>query len=684
MKRPLLFIVCVLASVLVQAQEKENDYLPFVEDGKSWSVVSSDYGEGYHFHFFRLANEEVAKDGKTYMKMYRTEDDLNVIYDAGLLREEDRKVYFFDDDMQKEFLMFDYSLEAGDTFETYSRDEQKMVTYKVLSVGKLVEGPEVIRYNPSEKADSMTTHRYLRKWTVCRTDDNSLQKTWVEGVGSVEGPLANLYDARPVSSVSCLAYVECGDDYLPFAFHDGFGQTHGSDMPTGEKAPSDDRLHQLTYELEGKRLHVYGKVFTQCGPNNYAYFLEKPTADPSVRKIEFEIREVEPLADCMSLQATNFYVPGFDPNISYIVVDNQGVEHPVVNKTPQMAYRPFVEDGKVWKVGAFGSGNPAKWVECFCFDGDTIIDGRPCKKMMRQQYVSPDYEYYDLIVPRDTLSYVGAWYEEKQKVYTFNATSRQSRLMYDFSFEINDTLQIDGIPYLAGERQAGGISGFKGVYRNVRLVNDSGRIVWSTPWLEGVGGIYGPTINVVDSELADPAWFLISCTIGDEIIYLDDEYEDGATPKVMNARKRFDFTHTIKIKPNSREKIKALEKPLYGDYNNVQLDIYLTPLDDAYQVSITDETGKVVYGKVVNTGSIVGLNIDISSYTKGLYTVTVENEQEVFTGVFESQATGISDFSSLNDNEETSSRSIYNLQGQRVSSLRKGVNIVGRRKVYVK
>ena len=56
---------------------------------------------------------------------------------------------------------------------------------------------------------------------------------------------------------------------------------------------------------------------------------------------------------------------------------------------------------------------------------------------------------------------------------------------------------------------------------------------------------------------------------------------------------------------------------------------------------ITDESGKAVYEKAINAGSIVGLNIDISAYAKGRYTVTVENSKESFTGEFEAQTTGI-------------------------------------------
>ena len=676
MKRSLLFIAYVLTSLAMSAQGSSYfDYVPFVKEGKKWTVVRSDFSSGYHFERYMLMGEEVVKDGKTYMKMYRSEDDMTVVYDAGQLREENRKVYVFDAERQAEFLAFDFSLKAGDTYETYSNDEQKAVTYKVLSVSDFTEGPKLLRESYDAKADSMTTqYRYLRKWVVCRTDDNSHQKTWIEGVGSLESPLANLSDVRPTSSNDYLAYVEYGDfDYLPFSFYDTLNrQIHGSNLPTGAEDFSEGGHHQLTYELEGNRLHVYGKAFTQCGPNNYAYFFEEPTDDPLVHKLRFVIQEVEPLMDCMALHATDFYVPGFNPNISYIVVDNEGEEHPVINKTPQMAYRPFVEDDKVWKVGAVNSGNPVQLVEHFYFADDTIIDGKTCKQMMRQRYATSDYEN----TQQPSLSYVGAWYEESQRVYYYDEKKKEFQMMYDFSLNANDTLLINNQRYIVGPRQTGGLKGFKGVYRDV--ANHMG---FKNTWLEGVGGLYGMTTNVIDVELADPAWFLMSCTVGDEVIYLNGDYEDGATPETAGAAKaRFDFTHTTKPKPRA-PMMREAEQSLYGEYNEQRLGINFDPLDDAYLVRITNEAGKVVYEKAVNAGNIVALDIDISIYAKGRYTVTVENSRESFTGEFEAKATGIKEVS--NKSEKAKSY-IYNIQGQRLSSLQKGLNIVNGQKVFVK
>jgi hypothetical protein len=580
--------------------------------------------------------------------------------------------------------VFDYSLKAGDTYETYSQEEGKTVAYKVVSVGNYAEGPKVYSHDYDGVADStMTQQRYLRTWTVCRTDDNTFKKTWIEGVGSTEGPLDNLYDAHPISVRSFLAYVAGngnGGLYLPFTFNDTMNrQVHGCNLPTRTAASEEGTRHRLSYELEGDRLHVYGEVYSQCGPNHYAYFTEEPTDDPLVHKLHFTIQEVEPQADCMALRSTNFYVPGFDPNMDYIVTDNQGEEHHVVNRTPQTAYRPMIEHGKVWKVGFAGTGNPVQATACYYFDGDTIIDGRICKQMMSQTRFAPTYKDNDGTEQQSSCTYAGAWYEEDQKVYKYDTTDKKFVLMYDFSLDANDTLTINHEAYVVGEKQTGGLKGFKGVYRKVFMTDNHGA-GYSPVWMEGVGSIDGPTENV-RTGAADPLVFLMSCTVGDEVIYLDDSYEDGTVIEPLGARKhRFDFSHTIKTQPKARLG-RTSEQPLSGDYNDVALGINLAPLDDVYMVRISSESGKVVYEKVVNAGSIVALDIDISAYTKGSYTVLIENSRECFTGEFEAKTTGIVE---IYTERTAADGHIYNLQGQRTDSLRKGLNIVNGRKVLIK
>ena len=686
MKKTLLFIAFVLTSITMFAQEEQNDYLPFVELGKQWHVVSNPTNPYVPCSFERYEmydKEEV--DGKTYVRigLLQEESDVDGWEEVGLFREENRRVYKYV--AGRDVLMYDFSLKEGDTFAYEIGFDEPMIC-KVVKQGWLEDGPQ-IQMLDSLTADGEWTFKYrkLRTWTI--GFDNGLGEynelmTWVEYIGA----LKNMFSLPGmVGRMSCLAYLERHDEYyndylyLPFTLYNMYGPIYGCNMPKNAAELSEDWVSQYTYELEGDRLHVSGKDVLNCGGNYYAYFTEEQTDDPLVHKLHFSIKEVGPQTTCSSFYTTDFYVPGFSPIYNYIVVDDQGEEHSVINKTPQNEYRPMIEDGKVWKVGGRGTGNPVQFVEYYYFEGDTIINGKTCKQMMRYVYYGPNYPDLYLIDPLPELSYIGAWYEEDQKVYFCNAINNQFRLMYDFSLNTNDTLWInkDYPPYVVGSKQIGGLEGFKGVYRDVMWSGDEDPY-YNTTWLEGVGGIEGPINNVYLGE-ENHGLFLMSCVVGDEVIYHNDEYEDGATPAGVR-KGRFDFTHNKKIKPRTR--MSSEEEPsLYGEYNDKQLDINLEPLDDTYQVCITNGSGKAVYEKTINAGNIVGLNIDISAYTKGHYTVTVENSLESFSGEFETLTNGIEKNVKI---KKLKNESIYNLQGQRLNSLQKGLNIVNGKKIYIK
>ena len=355
-----------------------------------------------------------------------------------------------------------------------------------------------------------------------------------------------------------------------------------------------------------------------------------------------------------------------------------------VSDANEIAYRPFVEEGKVWviKCSAISPyGLPESSVEYCYLDGDTIIGGQTCKQMKCFTNANP------------SPLYIGAFYEQDKKVYFagnnierddmgayFAGDRPQFELLYDFTLSSGDIVNRGDNMYVV-QKMSGGITGFKGTYYELRRKDNR-----TERWLEGVGSESLPYINYPHSMIGIGGT-LLSCKVGDEVIYYNNEEDDSF---VLGAQKdRIDFTHTIKIRPKSRMMIEAVVKSLYGEYNSQQLGINLNALDEAYQVSITDAAGKAVYEKTVNAGSIVGLNIDISAYAKGRYTVTVENSNESFTGQFETLATGISLTPALIPEQSSPTRSlsrregaIYNLQGQRINSLRKGLNIVNGRKVY--
>ena len=694
MKRSLLFITCVLASMTMWAQEDSNDYIPFVELGKQWHVVSNPTNPYVPCSFERYEMyEEVERDGKTYVHLGRTGFVVDTLYqEEGLFREENRRVYKYEGG--KEVMLYDFSLKEGDTFTYEYGVLGEPMNCKVLKQGWLEDGPQI------QMLDSLTSegawtfkYRKLRTWTIGLDNgsgDYTEATTWIEGVGTLKNTFIRPYTT---GVMSCLAYIyridRPGDnDYLPFSLCNMYGPVYGCELPKGVPDNLEDWHEQFSYELEGDRLHVWGNLVLNCGGYYYAYFTEERTDDPMVRKLHFRIEELGQLTTCMSHYTTDFYVSGLNPNINYIIVDNIGEEHSVINKTPQNEYRPMIEDGKVWKVGTIPTDldSPVQIVDYYYFDGDTIIDGKTCKMMMCQHFTSPNYPYYEYLSQPNSLRYVGAWYEENQKVYFYDERTQSMVMKYDFSLGANETVSLlgDYLPFIIGPKQTGGLDGFKGVYRDVMICVNEDQIANNTIWLEGVGGIDGPTKNAYYIDTLDRVpEFLMACVVGDEVIFLNDKYEDEATP--AGARKnRFDFTHTNKLKPKTR--VRSEDEPsLYGEYNDQQLDINLGPLDDAYQVCITDGSGKAVYEKVINAGNIVALNIDISDYAKDHYTVTVENSRESFSGEFETLTDGISDAVRLNDKGKIiNDKRIYNLQGQRLSRLQKGLNIVNGKKIYVK
>ena len=345
-------------------------------------------------------------------------------------------------------------------------------------------------------------------------------------------------------------------------------------------------------------------------------------------------------------------------------------------ETAQYDYRPFVEEGKVWVVKGHdlsADGSPMEpWIEYCYLDGDTIIGGQKCKQMkcIKNDNPSP--------------LYIGAWYEQDKKVYFagnnieredmavyFAGDRPQFELLYDFTLSSGDNINLWDYMFVV-KKISGGITGFKGTYYDIRH-ND----IVIGRWFEGVGSESRPWNNHPEF-LVGGRGVLLACVVGDDVIYYNSEEDD---PYSMGARKhRFDFTHTIKTQPKSRMR-NGTEVSMYGEYNDQQLSINLDPLNDTYLVSITSESGKPVYEKEINAGNIVGLNIDISNYSEGRYTVTVENSGESFTGEFGTQTTGIEEVRSKRSEVRNN---IYNLQGQRLSSLQRGLNIVNGQKVYVK
>ncbi|MBP5769939.1 MAG: hypothetical protein J6W75_01060 [Bacteroidaceae bacterium] len=303
-------------------------------------------------------------------------------------------------------------------------------------------------------------------------------------------------------------------------------------------------------------------------------------------------------------------------------------------------YHPFLENGKVWRTGIDSSDGFSEQYE-YCLYGDTVLDGKTCC-VLGVSKLKPIGGAY---TPIDTL-YVGAMYEEGHKVYGAKQGESHLALLYDFESPEGTDLKINGDLYTITCRVKSTDDAYKGNYTYIKVKGDTEEIV--TYWMEGVGGFHSPMESVFDSSQTGLRnEILISCSLGDEVIYLR---EDCIPNKLYVKKQWLDFTHVTKPRPKAPAKgagqshISLLTsskettganggegETLSGDYSDTRLFVNLNPLSGLYFITMLDEAGQKVYHKEVLTSNVVALNSDLRNYKEGLYTLTIENSEEQYT-----------------------------------------------------
>lgn len=336
-------------------------------------------------------------------------------------------------------------------------------------------------------------------------------------------------------------------------------------------------------------------------------------------------------------------------------------------------YQPFAQNGKVWKMGWFyGGSDEAQMVEYHYLDGDTLVGGRRCKKMMRLE-VRPSGEQ---------TSYMGAMYEGGRLVYMALPGREEFSLLYDFVSEkgmrvdVYDPLQNDKAWMVAGATSASNTERYKGRCQTMRR-EDS----YTFDWMVGVGyvGFYNMPLLTTGSALR-----LMECRLGDEVLYRDDSLHDGLTPSDAEVRRnKLDFTHVVKSQPKAprRNAERTESEALAGEYSVKSFYVNFLPLSGTYTVTLTDGQGTAVYSKQVQTDNVLALEADLSRYAAGDYTLTVENDREAYTAAFShKEGSGISPLTSTPRGGDI----LYDLQGRRLNTVpEKGLYIINGRKIMI-
>lgn len=222
-----------------------------------------------------------------------------------------------------------------------------------------------------------------------------------------------------------------------------------------------------------------------------------------------------------------------------VFVDSAATADTHVN---DIEYRPFIEENKQWIVTlSTGHGYmPVYGVNTYFFDGDSIVHGQTCKKMMcRAERFNEGKVSTNLVFPV---------YEKERKVYYFRPDSDEPIMLYDFNACYGDTVRMslriresspdvhsfliwDALSFKAGEqlylkyRPIGTfLIPLKG-YQASSLPNHE--IIEGAEFvcIEGIGSFYNPIEKTDLCYGSGPAWLLRECKVGEKVLYAN--YIDG-------------------------------------------------------------------------------------------------------------------------------------------------------------
>ncbi len=168
MKKIMLAAIVLLSPMLMHSQT-------LVDEGRQWNVVNSVMGFSltYGTEIFRISGDSLV-EGTLYKKMMVSYDSLSSWSLAGLLRAEDEKVYYIHPGYD-EGLLYDFGLQKGESamvrsFFCFSED----VPVTVMDIDTVV-------YMGVER----------KRWLL--GEDGWAYDIWVEGIGSLSGPLYTRY-----------------------------------------------------------------------------------------------------------------------------------------------------------------------------------------------------------------------------------------------------------------------------------------------------------------------------------------------------------------------------------------------------------------------------------------------------------------------------------------------------------
>ena len=653
----LIFILCIVPSTY--AQDTYN-YRPLATEGKVWHYRydrASNAKSCFLYYSYIIKGDTVINE-RAYKKLYMQQSRLS-IYTAAL-RDEGCRAYIIPADSTREFCYYDLELE----------DDMEMAF-----------GLGARPYGSSTTRDSLR----VRPW---RTRPISTHETyeWVESVGSLQDDFFRCAFWRNPNNELRFTdnLISCLEDGH-YIYGNWTPNPSRYEVPLTYENKAGDNRHpsEIWVEWEDGFLTFYGKevedefkiyidgydaysYMTLTGNFCCTYAIERTQTHDFLR-----MYRIESASEAFSFAA------------SYATLPNGPEEIPS---------RPFIEEGKVWKVGYFmGESDRASMLRYYYFDGDTIVNNRSCTKMVCRHEAAESWGSTE-----PWTEYVGAVYEENRKVYYAFPEKDKLILLYDFASPVDEPVVIYDMSFevmsqgFITKRSYSESETYKGTITYVGQ-KENGYEGLLYIWMEGVGNSTYP-ISHVYSQTKEYAFHkLMSCTVGDEVLYNNPSLVDGVTPEGADVKKHWiDFTHVKKPRPKAPARERTVnetdEENLTGEYSVKQLFVNLKILSGAYTVTLKDAADNVVYRRDVQTSSTIALTTDLTKYPAGTYTLVVENSEEQYTATLTLPLddTAVRDLPSI-VNCKLSNCKWYDLSGRQLSTPpAKGIYIRDGQKVVVR
>lgn len=202
----LLFAMALLMSTSLVGQG-------FISQDKQWNVLLTAFPSYVGTEIFKIQGDSIV-DGTTYSKIWVSFDSLVSLQFMGLLREADNIVYYMQPNLT-EGVLYNFNLQVGETamvrnFFCYEYD----IPVTVVSI-------DTVEYFGVER----------RQWLL---QSEELYDTWVEGIGSLSGPLYSMFSmcvVCPMWELLCYYENDILQYRMPFATT-CYGTSVGIDEPS--------------------------------------------------------------------------------------------------------------------------------------------------------------------------------------------------------------------------------------------------------------------------------------------------------------------------------------------------------------------------------------------------------------------------------------------------------------------